>query len=102
MIKKKELWKREVLDGLKMKGITMMISNSKIKNKILNIKKLWDRGIWWLDILLNPHSNGEFRFLFVFSFQEIILFMVMMIIISKMIMSIGEIFISLFFLLIGS
>lgn len=53
-------------------------------------------------MLLNPHSNGEFRFLFVFSFQEIILFMIMIIVISKMIINIGEIFISLFFLLIGS
>lgn len=38
-----------------------MISNSKIKNKILKIKKLLAAGTLVFRELVNPHSKGEFK-----------------------------------------
>lgn len=39
-----------------------MISNSKIRNKILKIKKLLAAGTLFFSELVNPHSKGEFKF----------------------------------------
>lgn len=38
-----------------------MISNSKIKNKILKIKKLLAAGTLFFREFMNPHSKGEFK-----------------------------------------
>ena len=38
-----------------------MISNSKIKNKILKIKKLLAAGTLFFREFVNPHSKGEFK-----------------------------------------
>lgn len=38
-----------------------MISNSKIKNKILKIKKLLAAGMLFFREFVNPHSKGEFK-----------------------------------------
>lgn len=42
-------------------GIIKMISNSKIKNKILKIKKLLAAGTLFFKEFVNPHSKGEFK-----------------------------------------
>jgi hypothetical protein len=38
-----------------------MISNSRIKNKILKIKKLLAAGTLFFKEFVNPHSKGEFK-----------------------------------------
>jgi len=38
-----------------------MISNSKIKNKMLKIKKLLAAGTLFFKEFVNPHSKGEFK-----------------------------------------
>ena len=38
-----------------------MISNSRIKNKILKIKKLLAAGTLFFREFMNPHSKGEFN-----------------------------------------
>lgn len=38
-----------------------MISNSKIKNKILKMKKLLAAGTLFFREFMNPHSKGEFK-----------------------------------------
>jgi len=38
-----------------------MISNSKIRNKILKIKKLLAAGTLFFREFMNPHSKGEFK-----------------------------------------
>ena len=43
------------------KGIIKMISNSRIKNKILKIKKLLATGTLFFKEFVNPHSKGEFK-----------------------------------------
>lgn len=44
-----------------MNGIIKMISNSKIKNKILKIKKLLAVGTLFFREFVKPHSKGEFK-----------------------------------------
>lgn len=43
------------------KGIIKMISNSRIKNKILKIKKLLAAGTLFFKEFVKPHSKGEFK-----------------------------------------
>lgn len=43
------------------KGMIKMISNSRIKNKILKIKKLLAAGTLFFKEFVNPHSKGEFK-----------------------------------------
>lgn len=43
------------------KGMIKMISNSRIKNRILKIKKLLAAGTLFFKEFVNPHSKGEFK-----------------------------------------
>lgn len=42
-------------------GMIKMISNSRIKNRILKIKKLLAAGTLFFKEFVNPHSKGEFK-----------------------------------------
>lgn len=42
---------------MNMRGVIIEISKSKIKNRIVNIKKLIENGIFKIVFSLNPHSK---------------------------------------------
>lgn len=65
---------------MKIIGIKMLISTSNIRNMMVIRKKLMEKGIFFLDWRLNPHSNR-----FSFSFMVFIVFSV---ILRKMEMSV--------------
>lgn len=56
---------------MKMKGVIREISRSKIRNKMVNIKKFVEKGIFNMVFSLNPHSKFVWFmlcFLFLFRF----------------------------------
>lgn len=53
------------------KGIIMAISISKIKNRMVIIKKWILKGLRELDLFLNPHSKGDIFSRFLIFFFEI-------------------------------
>ena len=71
----------EIFDSLfiKMRGVIKEISKSKIKNKMVNIKKLIENGIFRMVFSLNPHS----KFMFI-----MLCFLVMLKFINKVIINI--------------
>ncbi len=82
---------------------TILISTSKIKNKIATKKNWNENGMWEGDMELNPHSNW-----LDFSWYEFSTFCVVFIAVNMTMVSMiavrttVDIFIFLFFLLIGN
>lgn len=70
----------EIFDRLfiKIRGVMREISKSKIKNKMVIIKKLMENGIFKIVFSLNPHSKFMFIvlcFLLIFVFINIVIIM---------------------------
>lgn len=76
----------EIFDKLFMntKGVIKEISRSKIRNKIVSIKKLTENGIFKMVFSLNPHSKF---ILIILYFFILLIFIIVVIIKSKLIIN---------------